>query len=543
MTKDTKRSRHFINLQLTFFLALLIGCSETPKLPALVLPETDLESGALIPKPLEISNTPGAFPLDKNSAIFTQSGMDSLPEVAAFLSDEIGKSTNLKLPLNPKSTQGLFRGIYLQKAPDMSQEAYELHIRSDSILLKATTTEGVFRGVQTLRQLIPETAEDTLAEYPVWVIPSGVIKDEPAFPYRGSMLDVARHFFSVKDVKKYLDVLAYYKMNHLHLHLTDDQGWRIEITSWPKLTEIGGQTEVGGKAGGYYTQEDFKDLVAYASERFITLVPEVDMPGHTNAASVSYPILNGNGRTPEPYTGMRVGFSTFDTRKDTVYRFVDDVVREISAMSPGPYFHIGGDESHATKPSDYDYFISRVVPIVRKYGKIPIGWDEVATVSLDADVIAQFWQEEENAEKAVEQGMKVLMSPAKRAYLDMSYDSISKFGLHWAAYIPVDSAYTWSLETYSDKIPREAILGVEAPLWSETISTISELEYLAFPRLLGIAELGWTKSPEKSWQEYKTRLIQQTPYFRRLDIQFYPSERVPWKESDSLLPWYKNRTK
>lgn len=543
MTKDTKRSRHFINLQLTFFLALLIGCSETPKLPALVLPETDLESGALIPKPLEISNTPGAFPLDKNSAIFTQSGMDSLPEVAAFLSDEIGKITNLKLPLNPKSTQGLFRGIYLQKAPDMSQEAYELHIRSDSILLKATTTEGVFRGVQTLRQLIPETAEDTLAEYPVWVIPSGVIKDEPAFPYRGSMLDVARHFFSVKDVKKYLDVLAYYKMNHLHLHLTDDQGWRIEITSWPKLTEIGGQTEVGGKAGGYYTQEDFKDLVAYASERFITLVPEVDMPGHTNAASVSYPILNGNGRTPEPYTGMRVGFSTFDTRKDTVYRFVDDVVREISAMSPGPYFHIGGDESHATKPSDYDYFISRVVPIVRKYGKIPIGWDEVATVSLDADVIAQFWQEEENAEKAVEQGMKVLMSPAKRAYLDMSYDSISKFGLHWAAYIPVDSAYTWSLETYSDKIPREAILGVEAPLWSETISTISELEYLAFPRLLGIAELGWTKSPEKSWQEYKTRLIQQTPYFRRLDIQFYPSERVPWKESDSLLPWYKNRTK
>lgn len=543
MTKDTKRSRHFINLQLTFFLALLIGCSETPKLPALVLPETDLESGALIPKPLEISNTPGAFPLDKNSAIFTQSGMDSLPEVAAFLSDEIGKITNLKLPLNPKSTQGLFRGIYLQKAPDMSQEAYELHIRSDSILLKATTTEGVFRGVQTLRQLIPETAEDTLAEYPVWVIPSGVIKDEPAFPYRGSMLDVARHFFSVKDVKKYLDVLAYYKMNHLHLHLTDDQGWRIEITSWPKLTEIGGQTEVGGKAGGYYTQEDFKDLVAYASERFITLVPEVDMPGHTNAASVSYPILNGNGRTPEPYTGMRVGFSTFDTRKDTVYRFVDDVVREISAMSPGPYFHIGGDESHATKPSDYDYFISRVVPIVRKYGKIPIGWDEVATVSLDADVVAQFWQEEENAEKAVEQGMKVLMSPAKRAYLDMSYDSISKFGLHWAAYIPVDSAYTWSLETYSDKIPREAILGVEAPLWSETISTISELEYLAFPRLLGIAELGWTKSPEKSWQEYKTRLIQQTPYFRRLDIQFYPSERVPWKESDSLLPWYKNRTK
>ncbi len=543
MENPKNNYRPFWQLPLFFVLALSLGCSETQKLPELVLPETDLSSEALLPKPLEVIGNQTAFALDQYSAIYTVEGEASFSGVGEYLSQEIAGVTKLTLPLNPDSMEGPFRGIYLNKNQGMDQEAYELAIVRDSILLTASTAEGAFRGVQTLRQLIPEYANDTLGANPVWVIPGGLIKDKPAFTYRGSMLDVARHFFSVEDVKKYLDVLAYYKMNYLHLHLTDDQGWRIEITSWPKLTEVGGQTEVGGGSGGFYTQEDFKDLVAYASQRFITLVPEVDMPGHTNAASVSYPFLNGNGKTPKPYTGMRVGFSTLDTRKDTVYQFIDDVVREISAMSPGPYFHIGGDESHATKPSDYAYFIKRVVPIVRKYGKIPMGWDEVATVSLDSNVVAQFWQDEENAGKAVEQGMKVLMSPAKRAYLDMSYDSISKFGLHWAAYIPVERAYSWTPELYAKNVPREAILGVEAPLWSETISTMEELEYLAFPRLLGIAEIGWTETSKRSWEDYKTRLSGQIPYFRRRNIQFYPSRQVPWNEPDSLLPWYKNRTK
>ncbi len=530
-------------LRALFLTTLLTGCSQGPTLPDLVLPDTDLASAPLIPRPQELAGSGDAFPVDKYSAVYTGQGNDSLHGVGAFLSGEIGRQTGMAPPLNPEPDTGPFRGIYLEQVPGMPQEGYELQIKTDSILLRATTAEGAFRGAQTLRQLIPGAANDTLAPYPVWVVPGGTIRDAPSYGYRGSMLDVARHFFDVEDVKKFLDVMAYYKMNYLHLHLTDDQGWRIEITSWPRLTEVGGQTEVGGGAGGYYTQEEFRDLVAYASERFITLVPEVDMPGHTNAASVSYPVLNGNGKTPEPYTGMQVGFSTLDTRKDTVYQFIDDVVREISAISPGPYFHIGGDESHVTKPADYDYFIKRVVPIVRKYGKIPVGWDEVATVALDSGVVAQYWQEEENAEKAVAQGMKVLMSPARRAYLDMSYDSISKFGLHWAAYVPVDNAYNWDPGTYSEKISKKDILGIEAPLWSETISTISELEYLAFPRLAGIAELGWSEAAGRSWEEYKLRLARQTPYFKRMDIQFYPSEKVPWQEPDSLLPWYGNRTR
>jgi hexosaminidase len=178
-----------------------------------------------------------------------------------------------------------------------------------------------------------------------------------------------------------------------------------------------------------------------------------------------------------------------------------------------------------------------VVPIIRKYGKIPIGWDEVATANLDGDVVAQFWSAEENAQLAVSKGMKILMSPAKKAYLDMQYDSVSRFGLHWAAFIPVDSAYTWSLSSYAEDIPEDRILGIEAPLWSETISNIEELEYLAFPRLPGYAELGWSAPAEPSWEEYRERLAGQIEYFLREDIRFYPSGRVPWKVPDSELPW------
>jgi len=518
-------------------LTLVVSCDQQVKRGDIPLPTTDLTGEPLLPKPVTIAADSTAFGLDAFSAVFYPKAIPGFEKAGEFLASDLRVRTGLKLPVNPTRGDTVYQGIYLEQSAGMEKEAYRLRIGPDSILLTAGTAEGAFRGVQTLRQLLPETSNNTLAEHPIWVIPGGEIEDAPRYAYRGAMLDVARHFFPVEAVKKYLDQLAYYKMNYLHLHLTDDQGWRIEIKSWPRLTEIGGQTEVGGGPGGFYTQEEYRELVAYAADRFITIVPEVDMPGHTNAASVAYPILNGNGKTPKLYTGTRVGFSTWDTRKDTVYSFIDDVVREIASLSPGPYFHIGGDESLVTKPDDYTYFIERVVPIVRKYGKTLIGWDEVATANLDSDVVAQFWAEEDNVEKAVGQGMKILMSPAKKAYLDMQYDSISRFGLHWAAYIPVDSAYTWSLESYSDKIPEDLILGIEAPLWSETISNSGELEYLAFPRLPGYAELGWSAPAEPSWEEYRERLAAQLAYFRRMDIQFYPSDLVPWNISEASLPW------
>lgn len=527
-------SKHIL-VRGVFFLSLAViffACTEERK-PRIPMPVTDLSAENLIPKPLKIIPTNSAFALDEFTGIYTSKNATGFEQVGTFLADKLAKKTALQLPVNDASLTTIERVIYINQSDSTelnSPEAYQLYINQDSIIINANTAEGAFRGIQTLRQLVPEISNDTLAAHKIWPVPSGKIIDNPAFAYRGSMLDVARHFFSVEDVKKYIDILSYYKINVLHLHLSDDQGWRIEIKLWPKLTEIGGSTEVGGKSGGFYTQEDYKEIVKYAAERFMTVVPEIDMPGHTNSASVSYPFLNGNGKTLKLYEGTHVGFSTFDTRKDTVYSFIDDVVREIAEITPGPYFHIGGDESHVTKKNDYIYFVNKVEKIVQKYNKRMIGWDEVAIADIDSTSISQWWASEENAKKAVEKGMQVIVSPAKKAYLDMQYDTLSKHGLHWAAYIPVDTAYIWAPEGYGG-IPLENILGIEAPLWSETISTIEELEYLAFPRVIGYSELSWSTPENRDWEDYKVRLANQAPFLDRMNVKYYPSPLIDWKKS------------
>lgn len=512
---------------------LSISCGENKKKVILQFPETDLTMEALIPKPSSIIATNSAFGLDKNTVIYTSQTSKDFEEVGRFLSEKIAEKINLTVPVNSSNTETLERIIYINQSDSLdleTNESYQLYITKDSIIINSKNAEGAFRGVQTLRQIIPSQSNDTITSHKMWLVPTGKIIDSPNFEYRGAMLDVARHFFSVSDVKKYISLLSYYKINHLHLHLSDDQGWRIEIKSWPKLTEISGATEVGGGEGGFYTQEDYKEIVAFAAKHYMTIVPEIDMPGHTNAASVAYPFLNGNGKILKPYTGMRVGFSTFDTRKDTTYAFIDDVIGEISEMTPGPYFHIGGDESHVTKKNDYVYFVNRVEKIVEKYGKKMIGWDEVATADINSNSVTQFWGKEANAIKGVEKGSKILISPAKKAYLDMKYDSLSIHGLDWSGHIPVDTAYNWSVEKYSKGIPKESILGIEAPLWSETISTMQELEYLAFPRVIGYAELGWTKDEDRNWEDYKVRLANQTPYFQMMNVNYYPSKLIDWKK-------------
>ncbi len=514
-------------------IILSMGC-EAPK-KEIPMPETDLTSENLIPMPSSIVATNSGFRLDQYTRIETSPDNAGLQEVASYLTDKIAEKTGLRLDTSIDESQNNEAVIYLLQKEDKTwpnDEAYTLSIKKDSLILEAPTAKAAFRGVQTIRQLIPEISNDTLAEHSIWPISTGIIEDHPNFEYRGSMLDVARHFFSVEDVKKYIDLLAYYKINVLHLHLTDDQGWRIEIKSWPKLTEIGGSTEVGGEAGGFFTQEDYKEIVAYAATRYMMIVPEIDMPGHTNAASVSYPFLDGTGKTPQLYQGTRVGFSTFDTRKDTVYSFIDDVVREISAITPGPYFHIGGDESHATKKEDYIYFVNKVEKIVQKYEKIMIGWDEIVTADVDSESIAQFWADESNATTAIKKGMKVILSPAKKAYLDMQYDTLSPYGLHWAAYIPVDTAYVWNPETYVAQIPKNMILGVEAPLWSETISNMEELEYLAFPRVIGYSELSWSLEENRNWENFRVRLANQVPFLDMMNVNYYASPRIDWVKSN-----------
>lgn len=502
---------------------VIFSCSPVSR--ELELPATNLNDAPLIPMPFQMEATPGGFALDQYTRL-TASEAEGFPEVAAFLAKAVQEQTNLDL-MGPGKALTVIHIEQIGEGNDAfdNPEAYGLLITPDSMVLRATNPEGAFRGIQTIRQLIPVMAQTDLADYPIWVIPTGTIFDAPQYIYRASMLDVSRHFFSVTDVKKYLDMLAYYKFNVLHLHLSDDQGWRIEIKSWPKLTEIGGSTEVDGGPGGFYTQEEYADIVAYAAERHIVIVPEIDMPGHTNAASVSYPILNGNGKTPELYTGREVGFSTFDTRKDTVYAFIDDVVREISAITPGPFFHIGGDESHATEKPDYNYFVERVEEIVQKYEKRMVGWDEIATAPVDETSVAQVWASEENGQAAIDKGMDIILSIAKKTYLDMKYDSLTELGYTWAGLIPVDTAYRWDPESY---FPGGSVIGLDAPLWSETISNVEELEYLAFPRVIGYGELAWSIKENRDWDSYRSRLARQAPFLERMNVNFYRSPKIDW---------------
>lgn len=531
------------SILLLICIVALIACQEKKVKKIIQFPNTDLSVENMVPKPFKTVATHSAFGLDENTAIFTSQNSIGFPEVGQFLSQKIKEKINLSIPVNESVSESVERIIYINQSDSLdlaTKESYQLYITKDSVIINAKTAEGAFRGIQTLRQIIPETSNDTLTDHKMWLIPTGKIWDHPNYSYRGAMLDVARHFFSVSDVKKYLDLLAYYKINVLHLHLSDDQGWRIEIKSWPKLTEVGGKTEVGGGDGGFYTQDDYKELVKYAAERHITIVPEIDMPGHTNAASVSYPFLNGNGKQVKPYTGMRVGFSTFDARKDSVYLFLDDVIREISEITPGPYFHIGGDESHVTQKKDYILFVNKVEKMVQKHGKKMIGWDEIVQADIDTSTIAQHWSNESNAHTAIKKGSKIILSPAKKAYLDMQYDTLSKFGLHWAAYIPVDSAYQWSPEKFLKGIQAKDILGIEAPLWSETISNMDELEYLAFPRIIGYAELGWTTEENRDWENYKIRLGNQASFLDMMDVKYYASPKIEWIKRSVPIPMGKD---
>jgi hexosaminidase len=477
---------------------------------------------SVIPKPVSMNLTDDFFELDKNSAVYSDGGAE-VEKIAASLASKIKDASGIEIKTGSGSENS--RNIYLSLSANDSQlgdEGYILRITSDSLKLSANKPAGLFYGTQTILQLLPVEKNSK------WQIPTGTIRDYPEYKFRSSMLDVSRHFFGVEDVKRYIDFLAMYKMNHLHLHLSDDQGWRIEIKSWPNLTAHGGKTEVGGGDGGFYTQEQYTDLVNYAAEKFITIIPEIDMPGHTNAALASYPELNCNKKAPELYTGIEVGFSTLCTGSEITYKFIDDVVRELAAITPGPYLHLGGDESHATKKEDYLPFIERVQGIVEKHNKLMIGWEEAAQANLKPSTIVQHWASTEFATMAAQKGAKVILSPAKKVYLDMKYDSTTKIGLDWAARIEVDSSYNWDPATRVPGLPKENILGIEAPLWSETVTTMDEIEYLVFPRLLGVAELGWTPAESRQWDEYKVRLGNHAPRLRAMDINFYESKLVTW---------------
>ena len=485
----------------------------------------------LIPAPVSYAPRSGGAPFTvTNATRIIVNDLEAL-RVGTFLARLIAPSPRAaaSVELMPEGAQpeGAFV-LIIDPASTTGAEGYTLTVDAARVLVRAERPAGLFYAVQTLRQLMPVQVEHEWLRRKTLTIPSVEISDAPRYGWRGAMLDVSRHFFDVEEVMRVIDLMAMHKLNRLHLHLADDQGWRIEIDSWPNLTGYGSTTEVGGGPGGFYTKAQYAEIVRYASDRFITIIPEIDMPGHTNAALASYAELNCDGLAPPLFTGIEVGFSVLCWDSETTYRFIDDVIREIAAMTPGPYFHIGGDEVKKLAPDQYAVFIKRAEASVRKYGKTMIGWDEIAAVSLDPSSVIQYWRPGAPMGDLGQTG-KVIFSPANKVYLDMKYTPATLIGLDWAGRIEVRDAYEWDPSSMVAGLSPSAILGVEAPLWSETVARRADLDYLMFPRLAGVAEIGWTPQAARGWEDYRLRLAAQADRWTALGINFYRSPQVPWR--------------
>jgi len=490
---------------------------------------------ALIPAPLEADAHQGpAFELGPHTVIRTQRGSDEARQVGEYLAEQLRPATGYPIKVTDRAADRPSIALLLRGAGTrVGDQGYRLDVNRNEITIRANTGDGLFAGVQTLRQLLPAEIAADSPRAREWSVPAGRVVDAPRFAYRAAMLDIARHFHTPDEIKSYIDQIAHYKINYLHLHLTDDQGWRIEIDSWPRLAPEGGGegTGVDGVGGGYLTKEDYADLVAYAESRHITIVPEIDMPGHTNAALSVYGELNCDGKPVPPRTDTEVGYSSLCIDLDITYRFVEDVIREIAELTPGPYLHIGGDEAHATPDEDYRAFMQRVLPLVEKYGKRAFGWTEVTKAEPPTSVVPQFWHtNRENASlaEAVARGNKVIMSPANKAYLDMKYDENTQLGLTWAGYIEVKDAYEWDPGSHVSGVGEDAVFGVEAPLWSETLRSLDDIEFMAFPRLPAIAELGWSPAESHDWESFRARLAEEGKRWEAEGVNFYRSPQIDW---------------
>ncbi|MEU6074654.1 beta-N-acetylhexosaminidase [Micromonospora sp. NPDC047074] len=508
---------------------------------SLLAPAAGIRLGDVVPAPEQVTPALGADFVLTPDAVIRVSADAAARTVADQLAALLRPATGYPLPVadaaRPEPAGGV--ALVLADSGDLGPEGYRLDVTPDGVRVEAATPAGLFFAVQTLRQLLPATVESRTPVAERWVLPGGSITDRPRFAYRGAMLDVARHFFGVPDVLRVIDHLARYKLNHLHLHLTDDQGWRIAVDSWPRLAEVGGATEVGGGTGGHYTRDDYRRIVAYAAERHVTVVPEIDLPGHTNAVLTAYGELAPDGVAPPPYTGTEVGFSYVDPTNERTYDFVADVLGEIAALTPGPWLHIGGDEAFKVRPDAYAAFVERVQRIVAQTGRTVVGWHQIAPVPHAEGRVLQWWGtkgDDPATADAVHRGARLVLSPGNHAYLDMKYAPDTPIGHDWAGMIDVHRAYDWDPGTHLTGVPAAAVLGVEAPLWTESITSRAEVEFMLFPRLPAIAELGWSPRSTHDWAGFRDRLAGHGPRWDAAGIAFHRAPEIPWPAEPAEVP-------
>lgn len=437
-------------------------------------------------------------------------------------------------------------------------EAYSLDVTADGAVITAPAAHGLFNGTTTLRQLFPAMIESDTPVNATWSAPAVEIEDAPRFVHRGVQLDPARSFIEVDEVKAIIDTLASFKQSRLHFHLADDQGWRIEITNggkaegdpvdYTRLTEISGQSAMLSHGNaykselgrtGYYTQDEYKEIVAYAAERFVTLIPEIDVPGHTKAMLHAIPELNSEGTAPATTvygTTMEqndgdVGESTLDVDNPQTWVSLRHIFGQLAAITPGEYIHIGGDEAHVTPHESFVSFVEQSVALVRDLGKKPIGWTEISySGKLSEGDVIQYWIGDlSHVANAVSQGAKVIASRANAAYLDMKYHPKTPIGLTWAGQGDLDHYYNWDPADVVPNADEADILGPEAPLWSETHRGGDQNEFLIFPRAISHAEVGWTPRAQRDVGEYLDRMAGIGPRLAVMGSNFYDGNRVEWE--------------
>ena len=499
---------------------------------AQVLPAAEVN---IVPRPAKIKMLPGVFLLTGETRIVAAD--EESRRIAGLFNDFLLEQHGLRLEITTvRSRTANYLSFSRAGAGDLPPEGYRLVIGADGIRVTGTAA-GLFYGMQTLTQLLPVRLGTSIE------LPAIDIEDQPRFGYRGVLLDVGRHYFSVAFVKKFLDLAAQYKINRFHWHLTDDQGWRIEIKKYPRLTATDAAVS-GGDASfvGFYTQEQIKDIVAYAQARFITVVPEIEMPGHSGAALAAYPEL---GCAP---FDQAVAFCP----KQETFTFLENVLSEVITLFPGPYVHIGSDEvdkepwrrspeaqaiiaREGLKDEDelQSYFARRIERFLDSRGKRMIGWDEILQGGLAPRTIVMSWRGEEGGIEAARQDHEVIMTPSEYTYFDYYQGDARLEPLSIGGFIPLEKAYAYEpVPKQIAKDKEKFILGAQAQLWTEYVATPEHAEYMMFPRLLAFAEAVWSPPAVRSYDDFRRRLPYQLGRLDKQDVRY----RIP--EPEGLKDFY-----
>lgn len=532
--------------------AAVDGASQSPAPRPAAAPAPPI---AVIPRPVKVTPRTGHFTLTARTVISTDAGSAALGrQLARYLEPATGYVLAVRRGAATGSRIVLRQDATLKR---LGSEGYLLEVRPGAVTVRAPAAAGLFYGIQTIRQLLPP---EILREAPMrgvaWTMPAVTIEDEPRFRWRGAHLDVCRHFMPKEFVKKYIDLLALQKMNSFHWHLTDDQGWRLEIRKYPRLTSIGGwrkETLVGPYTsdsaarvfdheahGGFYTQEDVREIVAYARERFVNVVPEIEMPGHAQAAIAAYPWLGNAGDSLAVWTIWGVSDNILNPSDSTV-RFMQDVLTEVMELFPGPYIHVGGDEAAKTQWKStarvqermralglrneeelQSWFIRQMDAFLTAHGRRMIGWDEILEGGLAPNAAVMSWRGTSGGIAAARAGHDVVMAPGDYTYLD-HYQSLDRAHepLAIGGYLPLDTVYAYD-PLPAELEPRYArhILGAQGQVWTEYIKGPKNVEYMAYPRMSALAEVLWTPLGRKDYADFRSRLTKQLARLDALDVNY-----------------------